>query len=182
MDKDNCKTRWETLKFWDLVWLTVSIMQPWWAKWISIQCEHFSIDLPLFEADVYLPTAPPCLIYDRGSRGHQLFGFLMMMQICPHQTVLVSACLTPMMWLCQSRQMRRLSSYWKTEERKKKKILKRKSMTYFLVTIVGTTTSWGPFYWHGLTLIPAWISNYIHYKVWDEIIYPFLNFPKFRNG
>ena len=27
----------------------------------------------------------------------------------------------------------------------------------------------GPFYWHGLTLIPAWISNYIHYKMWDEI-------------
>ena len=24
--------------------------------------------------------------------------------------------------------------------------------------------------------IPAWISNYIHYKVWDEITYPFLNF------
>ena len=22
----------------------------------------------------------------------------------------------------------------------------------------------------------AWISNYIHYKVWDEITYPFLNF------
>ena len=34
--------------------------------------------------------------------------------------------------------------------------------------------------WHKyprlLTLIPAWISNYIHYKVWDEITYPFLNF------
>ena len=29
---------------------------------------------------------------------------------------------------------------------------------------------------YGLTLIPAWISNYIHYKVWDEITYPFLNF------
>ena len=30
---------------------------------------------------------------------------------------------------------------------------------------------------HGtLTLILAWISNYIHYKVWDEITYPFLNF------
>ena len=29
---------------------------------------------------------------------------------------------------------------------------------------------------HGLTIIPAWISNYIHYKVWDEIAYPFLNF------
>ena len=37
-------------------------------------------------------------------------------------------------------------------------------------------TSWGPFYWHSLTLIPAWISNYIHYKVWDEITYPFPNF------
>ena len=43
-----------------------------------------------------------------------------------------------------------------------------------------------PFYWHGLTVIPAWISNYTHYNVWDEIIYPFLNFNvqplKFRNG
>ena len=27
-----------------------------------------------------------------------------------------------------------------------------------------------------MALIPEWISNYIHYKVWDEIIYPFLNF------
>ena len=26
-----------------------------------------------------------------------------------------------------------------------------------------------------ITLIPAWISNYIHYKVWDEITYPFTN-------
>ena len=25
---------------------------------------------------------------------------------------------------------------------------------------------------HGLTLIPAWISNHTHSKVWDEIIYP----------
>ena len=33
-----------------------------------------------------------------------------------------------------------------------------------------------PFYLHGLTLIPAWISNYIHYKLWDDITYPFLNF------
>ena len=30
--------------------------------------------------------------------------------------------------------------------------------------------------WTCLTLITAWISNYIHYKVWDEITYPFLNF------
>ena len=28
---------------------------------------------------------------------------------------------------------------------------------------------WGPFYQHGLTLIPRWLSNYILYKVWDEI-------------
>ena len=34
----------------------------------------------------------------------------------------------------------------------------------------------GPFYQHGLTLISAWISNYTHYNVWDEITYPFLNF------
>ena len=35
---------------------------------------------------------------------------------------------------------------------------------------------WGRFYWHGLTLIPAWISSYIHYEVWDEITYSFPNF------
>ena len=27
-----------------------------------------------------------------------------------------------------------------------------------------------------LILSPAWISNHTHYNVWDEIIYPFLNF------
>ena len=32
------------------------------------------------------------------------------------------------------------------------------------------------FYQRGLTLIPAWISNYIHYNVCDEIMYPFQNF------
>ena len=34
----------------------------------------------------------------------------------------------------------------------------------------------GPFYSHSLT---AWISNYIHHKVLDEIIYPSLNFNVF---
>ena len=29
---------------------------------------------------------------------------------------------------------------------------------------------------YGLILIPAWISNYIRYKAWDEITYPFPNF------
>ena len=39
--------------------------------------------------------------------------------------------------------------------------------------VVGT---WCPFYKYSLTLIPARISNYIHFKVWDEITHPFLNF------
>ena len=37
--------------------------------------------------------------------------------------------------------------------------------------------NWSPnrdlFYYHGLTLIPAWISNHMPGKVWDEIIHPF---------
>ena len=32
-------------------------------------------------------------------------------------------------------------------------------------------SSSGPFYWQGLTLISAWISKHIQYKVWDEIIH-----------
>ena len=37
----------------------------------------------------------------------------------------------------------------------------------------------GPFYKHGWTLIPAWISNHIHDDAWNEITYPF---PKFKNA
>ena len=33
----------------------------------------------------------------------------------------------------------------------------------------------GHFYLHGLSLIPVWIRNYIHYNVWDEITYQFPN-------
>ena len=33
----------------------------------------------------------------------------------------------------------------------------------------------GPFYQHGSTLVAAWLSEYILYKVWDKINYPFLN-------
>ena len=39
-----------------------------------------------------------------------------------------------------------------------------------------TTNTCGPFCKHGLNLISAWISNYTHYNVWDEIAYSFLNF------
>ena len=35
---------------------------------------------------------------------------------------------------------------------------------------------WGPFYYHWLTFIPAWISNCTRYKVRDEITYSFSNF------
>ena len=35
---------------------------------------------------------------------------------------------------------------------------------------------WSPFYLHGLIFILAWISNYIHNKVWDEITYLLPNF------
>ena len=35
---------------------------------------------------------------------------------------------------------------------------------------------WNPFHKHGLTSILTWIRNQIHYKVWDEITYPFSNF------
>ena len=44
----------------------------------------------------------------------------------------------------------------------------------------------GPIYWHVLTLIPAWISNHIHYKMLSEITYPFptatVKPSKFGNG
>ena len=47
---------------------------------------------------------------------------------------------------------------------------------------MSSTGSWkihhlGPFHKHGLTLILAWISNHIHYKVWEEInnIFPNVN-------
>ena len=44
-----------------------------------------------------------------------------------------------------------------------------------ITRIEQTLTIWiqsGPFCWHGLTLIPAWISNHMPSKVWVEITYP----------
>ena len=34
---------------------------------------------------------------------------------------------------------------------------------------------WVPIYQHGLTLVVEWTSNYIHYKMWGETTYSFLN-------
>ena len=49
-------------------------------------------------------------------------------------------------------------------------------MWYLLLAFVGQFNgsycliySRGIFYYHGITLILAWISNHMHYKVWDEI-------------
>ena len=36
--------------------------------------------------------------------------------------------------------------------------------------------TWDPFYQHLLTEIPAWISDHMPNKVWDEITYLFRNF------
>ena len=49
-------------------------------------------------------------------------------------------------------------------------------LVYSICIIYLSVFSSGPFYKHSLTLIPAWVSNYIHYEVWDEITYTFLNF------
>ena len=38
------------------------------------------------------------------------------------------------------------------------------------------STSRGPFYKHGLTLIQAWVSNHMPSEVWGESKYPFKNF------
>ena len=45
-----------------------------------------------------------------------------------------------------------------------------------IIRIVPPVTTRGPFFWHGLTLIPAWIRNHKPSKVWDEITNPFPNF------
>ena len=47
---------------------------------------------------------------------------------------------------------------------------------YFKITYYQCCYAMAPFYYHGFTLIPAWISNYTHWNVWDKITYPFLNF------
>ena len=41
------------------------------------------------------------------------------------------------------------------------------NITQFIITQYSS----GPFYKHGSTLIPAWIYNHFHYKVWDDITY-----------
>ena len=47
---------------------------------------------------------------------------------------------------------------------------------FLLVHLTFETNFCSRFYLHGATLVPVWISNCIHYKMWDEIIYPFPTF------
>ena len=46
----------------------------------------------------------------------------------------------------------------------------------FSCTDFGAISHYIQLHKHGLTLIPAWISNHMPSKVWDEINYPFPNF------
>ena len=55
------------------------------------------------------------------------------------------------------------------------------SMAVILTSATTMQAPWrrherSPFYWHILVLIPAWISDYIHYNVCGEITYLFPNF------
>ena len=51
-----------------------------------------------------------------------------------------------------------------------------KPLTIHSLALFKTWETCDPFYYHGLTLIPAWISNHLPSKVWGEITYPLLNF------
>ena len=51
--------------------------------------------------------------------------------------------------------------------------LKFSAGSYLLVSVHHMAATRGLFYQHDLTFIPAWISYYIHHKVWDEITCPF---------
>ena len=46
-----------------------------------------------------------------------------------------------------------------------------------IYSVYRSHTIWGPFSWHGLTLIAAWISNHAPSKLWDDITNPV---PKFQ--
>ena len=79
------------------------------------------------------------------------------------------------------------TAHWK----KKRGVRSGSNLNYlgyntFLVQCLQSITYCGHFYQHGLTLIQAWINNYMPSKIWDEITYPFLNLTvqplKFRNG
>ena len=58
--------------------------------------------------------------------------------------------------------------------------MKRTRLGYWIARPVTASVKYSstrdPFNQHWVTLIPSWISDYIHFKVWGEINYPFPNF------
>ena len=68
-----------------------------------------------------------------------------------------------------------LSTSWRCDDTDSLYIFFTENMSLFIL-YNQQWDCWGPFYLHGLTLNWTWISNYIHYEVWDEITYPFWNF------
>ena len=46
----------------------------------------------------------------------------------------------------------------------------------FALSLMETSYLSVALYLYCLTVIPSWISNHTHYKLWDEITYPFPNF------
>ena len=59
-------------------------------------------------------------------------------------------------------------------------------LNFIILNYIILSCGWYYVQIYGLTLIPTWISYYIHYKVWEEIIYSFPNSTeqplKFGNG
>ena len=43
-------------------------------------------------------------------------------------------------------------------------------------SIIITVSCWGPFFWHGLPGIRAWVCNYINSFTWGVITHPWSNF------
>ena len=61
----------------------------------------------------------------------------------------------------------------------------RHNRVHYDVTVVKQrwkTLNWETFYWHSLTIIPVWLSNYISSKMWSEITYAFQTSTKSYNG
>ena len=79
---------------------------------------------------------------------------------------------------CGTWPRRCLNSHWGAANRIQLILVIPKHMLWitFVNTSCDIALNWDPFYKHGLILIPAWICNHIHYKVWDWITYPFPNF------
>ena len=55
----------------------------------------------------------------------------------------------------------------------------RVTWLWWMSTLYIHVNTWGTFYYHELTLIPAWIRHHMPSKIWDEVTNPFPNFNGF---